>query len=421
LRPFRPGIAFKDGKLYRYTPTSVTVMRLWPDPRAWRKSVYWPAWVGCRPRINLERWARAAARKPGPRVPSPQLWLPGLEPRRGRPVAEVYRQAIAEIPEEVRKLVTRYHYGHWDLLNLLARCPGADDLVEANPALAMALSWTSGLRPGPHPWRAARRLVQRRQREIAGALGFPATESAVRVLRKIPVGEVIHWHLYHMREPMAHPDVMKTLAHLPRVNYGVIHLIVDEELRRHATPTFYTELSALDGAESFEEAFYVGWVDGLRRQCRPGWRLPVFRSIKQMRELVADLEDERARIRGAPPFPPPPVPGSDSLDLLGDVTVERGTAAPNGADPIEILPITEMRELVREGDEQKNCAASYAHEVLAGEVYLYRMLAPQRATLALVRSGSGWKLDDIRASCNRRVGKRAHSAVERWLEAALRR
>ena len=36
--PGKPGEAFRDGKLYRFSPIGVEVLRAWPEPLAWRKS-----------------------------------------------------------------------------------------------------------------------------------------------------------------------------------------------------------------------------------------------------------------------------------------------------------------------------------------------------------------------------------------------
>lgn len=36
--PGKPGEAFRDGKLYRFSRAEIEVLRAWPKPLAWRKS-----------------------------------------------------------------------------------------------------------------------------------------------------------------------------------------------------------------------------------------------------------------------------------------------------------------------------------------------------------------------------------------------
>ena len=55
-------------------------------------------------------------------------------------VIERRSEFLKSIPEEVLAAVAPYSSRHWHLPNLIARCPGALDLVRATPALAFALA-----------------------------------------------------------------------------------------------------------------------------------------------------------------------------------------------------------------------------------------------------------------------------------------
>ena len=56
------------------------------------------------------------------------------------------------------------------------------------------------------------------------------------------------------------------------------------------------------------------------------------------------------------------------------------------SSPTDIVALTEPRDLLVEGLRQHNCVASYAPAVARGDTYVYRVLAPERATLA-IRAG----------------------------------
>ncbi len=91
-------------------------------------------------------------------------------------------------------------------------------------------------------------------------------------------------------------------------------------------------------------------------------------------------------------LPPPPFPGTRS-----------------------IVPLTTLDDLIREGNEQRNCVAVYAYGVAAGRTYIYRVESPVRGTLAIRKTGSGWQPDEFRLACNAPVPADVYWAVVRQL------
>ncbi len=140
-RTFRPGAAWRDGKFYRFTSDSVTVMRLWPDPRAWCRFDDVEQWLGCRPPLRLDNIAERARRlrreltrrelRPGWATTPPGGQLPLLlddDPNGPlRRLTTAYENAAAAVPEPTAALVRRYARGQWPLLSMLARCEAAHD------------------------------------------------------------------------------------------------------------------------------------------------------------------------------------------------------------------------------------------------------------------------------------------------------
>ena len=89
------GVAFRDGKLYRFDTGAVVFARTWlPHAHAWRKTSEQPEWTGCRPEIDVAKAAAVvrkherllAAERPEPLTPQEDLaWRPRLPfPTRGR-------------------------------------------------------------------------------------------------------------------------------------------------------------------------------------------------------------------------------------------------------------------------------------------------------------------------------------------------
>lgn len=97
---------------------------------------------------------------------------------------------------------------------------------------------------------------------------------------------------------------------------------------------------------------------------------------------------------GSEVFPAPPLPGTNT-----------------------IIPIRTRARLQAEGQEQHNCVDSYAARVRNGNSYIYSVLAPERATLAIRRNPAGtWICEQLKGSGNRRVRNGTRTAVRKWLD-----
>jgi hypothetical protein len=83
----------------------------------------------------------------------------------------------------------------------------------------------------------------------------------------------------------------------------------------------------------------------------------------------------------------------------------------------QIVPICTKTELLAEGRMQKNCVASHAERVIAGEYYIYRVLHPSRATLSVsLQSDGNWQISELELSCNRPVNGATRAFVNQWLD-----
>lgn len=91
-------------------------------------------------------------------------------------------------------------------------------------------------------------------------------------------------------------------------------------------------------------------------------------------------------------FPPPPIPGTDA-----------------------IIPVRTAMELHMEGREMHHCVFCHLPEIQAGEAYVYKVLAPERATLMIARSRrGGYQIEEIRLACNAEPSQGTVKVVERW-------
>lgn len=128
----------------------------------------------------------------------------------------------------------------------------------------------------------------------------------------------------------------------------------------------------------------------------PDIRIPVIRNMAQLGIVHEELSDELNRGLydfSKYTFPPPPFSGNDT-----------------------IIPITTPEALQQEGRWMHHCVASYASEVARKKnIYIYRVLAPERATLAIAKTPRGWEISQLRCLRNSDPSPETVSAAYEWL------
>ncbi len=396
----RWGEEFENGKLYSFDDQSVVVIRAWP-PAAWRRCEE-NGWRRCSDVEDFVLRIEHSSTLPGPEPPPPRvipndelIALPTYESQFSdeenlriwhacecRNWAERRKDAAfwAPVPVAIRDAVSQYTYGRWRMLTLLTCCPQALDLHQSNPALLFALAHQDQFRQSPvrNLYRAVRRLVGEKQKKILGWLGFPATEAARKLFRKIPAGEVSVDGLRYLRELLSNPRLARMASHLPRLCEDLIRIFIMPELLATIPMKLLFELSTSEFDEAhtvvsgFEESRQLGlpWPRRLRSLGEAGglcayacWR---GEGLSVAGHHSATWDDETLGLS----FPEPPL---------------RGTS--------EIVPIRSAAELAEEGKSMKHCANVFRGPVLEGKAYVYRVLAPIRATLSIVKDSKGWQRD----------------------------
>jgi hypothetical protein len=202
-----------------------------------------------------------------------------------------------------------------------------------------------------------------------------------------------------LRAALADPPATKLLAHLPRVNAGVLGLVGNAPLRPAVTPRLLAEVAA-SAREKYraEAARLLADTFGMLRYI-PDHRVPPrYETVDRLREVHRELSVEFSKARPhrlrAYRLPRPPLPGTR-----------------------DIVPLATPGDLIEEGEVQSNCVATYIPMVAARELFVYRVLRPERATLSIVRGPDGeWEVDQLALSENREPSRATIGAVRRWLE-----
>ncbi len=106
FRPANPGHAFRNGKLYSFSSSSIEVIRPWgPGAGAWEKTTKAPGWKGIRPNLRISEMEQAAV-----------AWHASVE------TVETLDEEGRAVQIEVRRALRPFYEANWELLRLAQSC-----------------------------------------------------------------------------------------------------------------------------------------------------------------------------------------------------------------------------------------------------------------------------------------------------------
>ena len=393
-----------------YQPDAVYVLRLDP-PQAWLRDARHPGWLHVR-RVPWTAFARLLAMADAwdKRVAWTGLFGKEVHPGKG---VEQALQLRADLDPVALAQARRFGADMWPMYTFFVRCPAARELAETQPLLAYGLAFHTAAtgRKVAWPLRTARRLLKRRRRDIAGALGLTATETAVRIAGRVPASEASIPTLNRLRSALAMPSALRKLRHLHRIDETTLELLLDPATEPYVHLHLLQDAARagamprdVDNYGYLQSASVAGWVrDTANLFHAEGRHLPMLRSIGQVRELHDEAAaTARSFATGNLVFGPPALPGQKGIE-----------------------PLMSAAELHEESVEMHNCLAGswFVYQVLTGQLCVYRVTKPERASLAIRRTAPGdpWVVDDLKAPCNRSVQPETAKEVQRWLADTQRR
>jgi hypothetical protein len=319
---------------------------------------------------------------------------------------------MAPVPSEATEAIRVFRERQWHVMALLARCPGALDLVRSTSALGFALasSWVFRKQPVRQPLRSARALLGKPQIEICDWLGFPARRSTINMLRKLPPQSISVSALLHLRDALWDEQAAKLLRHCPTLSEAAIQIAADPSCRRYFATSFLIDLVNRSEDPDYTDGVQVSHaVDWLKRFGISLVPVPIFRSTAELvqfdrdRRRRADDKDhqEEPAADRCPPellLPPAPFPGTD-----------------------KIIALTTGAALLRETAQMHNCVASLYQGAADGDLAFYSVLLPHRATLELCLQEGIWQPSQLLGPRNSPAPRETYAAVYGWLADVLGR
>jgi hypothetical protein len=391
---------FKNNRLHiRRDGTPAYEIRVWPKPHAEARDNS-GAWIRFYPEVHLIDYPLS---KPKSKPPSTQLELGfDLQPQKKEMTKkEAYDLLRQSMPFPYAIAVAPFQSHQWNLIVLLSMKRRFYDLLKSNPVLAYYLA-----NDKPTMSRIFRKelmmeqLTGMPQADLLKLLGLPDTKSMVKMLRKIPPASVSPAQFMLVQQCVRSEERTKRLAHLKKINLGALKLVsVPDDRLCAVTPQLLEEVSTdvLNNFHASAANLFYELVDR-HRHIYPERPLPVIRSLEELNarhhEVMTDYTDHLNE-KSLGPLPDPPIEGTQT-----------------------IVPLRSGEELRMEGQTQHNCVGGFTEGVRAGRTYIYKVVAPERATLSIVQGAGGeWIISQLKAAFNKPVKAETVQAVEEWLSA----
>jgi hypothetical protein len=436
---------FQVGELHIVQAGEHYRIRAWPGPRA-LTSKDGKQWEYCWPEFRFINYPVHKITGKKAVKPIRQLEL-GLElpPERAAPTkTEAYDLLRQTIPFPFAMALAPFSSCQWNPLVFLHFNRDFLDLLTSSPAMAFYLANDRAV--SSRIYKESKsflpKLIGTKQVELLDYVGLGCTKQMVGIVKKIRPSSADMSNISELQTVRGNPGALKILSHLKSINAGVLALVGSgERILSHLTPMFLDEVSR-DGCNHHAPAIFGQFSQCLRMhwEQHPKRRFPMMTSMEKLNQYFDELakeqrrrneiqrqaemqreaeiqqrqaeiqqrqaeiqhrqdqvirqnEDRRRKLLQLP-FPSPPIPDGESIKAL-----------------------TCDADLYEEGGKQHNCVGNYSGTVRTGEVYLYRVLEPERATLSIICQRGQWFIGELKTACNQAAKSETFDSVRAWLDA----
>ena len=287
------------------------------------------------------------------------------------PSTDPLASEFPSISEVICRTISKFLKHQTEIHRLIEQCGEAGALWQTNPALVLYL--LERINQG-HFGRTSDagdlgKIFRGKQRSLCAKVGLPGTEGTAKILRKLEPECCTEGALSDLRDLLTDGSALKFLAHLPRLTPNILSILKSRNLRVLVSHSLLKEL-ALN--RKLDRGNYpLGELEKCRLKQAPLRTTAPFQSLEEIRERLNPTN---------PTFPAPPL-----------------------ALPENFKPLTSAEELSLEGEVQHNCVGSYEKFILSKQRYVYKLDAPERATVSVRRKNGRWNLSEIRRASNRKV------------------
>ena len=329
------------------------------------------------------------------------------ESRKALPILDY----LAGVPEHVLGILDCVRYVQATVLQLWARWPSAQDLLQNNFALLWILASEYVVSPDRrHLILDALNLPQRDLLSVI--LRQRPRQAQVRLLRRVVLDSGNREALLNIRRFVADGERVMRFRHWPQIPAGLVSLLFEAPY----LATFHPLRAEVDAASRQWE--FKAIVSERARLLRDTIRLA---ELLQPQEFAArvmtryrtwsrveDLHDKMIRTAQ--------VLGWEVL-LDSGITVDQRLSKPPIPASEGFVPIVTVGELIAESETMSHCVMIRARDAIDGVAAIYRVnVAGQRCTLE-ISIGDDMEplaIEQFKLACNKDPSLEAWGAAERW-------
>jgi hypothetical protein len=326
---------------------------------------------------------------------APGLPLFTLEDEKGRRVSD-------DVPKGILAVARLMPAMDFELAQACAASQAARELAESAPLLfILAVNYA---RSQPLSSEEFEQLLALKRTAILKKVGLPASKSLVRLVNRIELSPLLPWELEDVIKVLSQPDFLALLRHHPDLHLNHLRFLLRQ--RRPLWP------GMLCLADEHASALDISWLCRMIRDTlnMAAGNLQILERVNS-RQALQELHDrlvgrfnslgsEAKRAAHAAAltqehgdYPAPPIPAIDGIE-----------------------PLASWLELLDEGSSMHHCVGSYDTFVALGEVFIYRMMEPERLTVSLEHRNNTWVVGEVRGNRNANPSPAALDFVRRWVE-----
>ena len=331
---------------------------------------------------------------------SPGLPLVSFADREGRRLFDTLPDSVAAIAALMPSM-------HFALAQACVTSEAAQELAEDAPLLLIfAVDFA---RKKSLSIEAFNLLLSCKRKEILNAVGLPGRKSIARLIRRIALSPLIPRELDDIRACLQRPAYLKLMQHHPQLHINHIRLLC--RIRQPLWP------GLLHLADEDTSATDLHW---LRRLVRDTTAMTQGneRALSAI-DSTSSLQAKHGRLIGQCNRSFKRIPAAKRQALAQVLAKQFGQYPLPPLAAIEgIAALRSWLDLLEEGANMHHCVGSHASAVAQGEVFIYRMLHPERLTIAVRYQHNTWVLDEVRGAGNATPTSNALHLVNRWVAAS---
>jgi hypothetical protein len=332
---------------------------------------------------------------------------------------------LADIPAEIRARVLPYQFAQYALLKSQHDTDAGRDLAVHRPHLLWLLA--AEVFDGRIDPEHIASYCARKQTQILRRIVRNPSKAQLKWLSKVDLESGTLAEARILREALGRERLLLATAHEQRLSFKLVLALFNRP--GLADPVFVRILARVEQdvlsltAREIDDlrgdivrlggALRVERIDQAIARCRSHEDLTRLHD-RWTDRLNAAAEMAARRPRRAP-LPQFGLPAWAQLDPgpAGDLEFP----APPFPDSSHIEAIRTVEDLRKEAQGQRHCVLSYAPSVAAGNLFIYRVTKPERATLELRCVDGIWLLGQLKGTANREPSDATRESVCAWFEA----